>query len=160
MIRRAVQADIPALDRLLFQVHAVHAEGRPDLFRKGCKKYTDEELRALLEQENTPVFVRVDENDTPVGYVFCVLREIDAPSLVPRRELYIDDLCVDREHRGMGIGTELYRYALDWARSTGCYHLTLNVWSLNEGAAKFYERMGLTPLKVCMEQKILPDGNA
>ena len=29
MIRRAVDADIPALDRLLFQVHQVHHEARP-----------------------------------------------------------------------------------------------------------------------------------
>ena len=32
MIRLAVDADIPALDRLLCQVHLVHHEARPDLF--------------------------------------------------------------------------------------------------------------------------------
>ena len=41
MIRRAVDADIPALDRLLFQVHQVHHEARPDLFKAGAKKYTE-----------------------------------------------------------------------------------------------------------------------
>ena len=42
-IRRAVDADIPALDKLLYQVHKVHSDVRPDIFKAGAKKYTDEE---------------------------------------------------------------------------------------------------------------------
>ena len=57
MIRRAVDADIPALDRLLFQVHQVHHEARPDLFKAGAKKYTDAQLKAILADDKTPVFV-------------------------------------------------------------------------------------------------------
>ena len=56
MIRRAVDADIPALDRLLFQVHQVHHEARPDLFKAGAKKYTDAQLKAILADDKTPVF--------------------------------------------------------------------------------------------------------
>ena len=37
VIRPAVEADIPRLEDLLYQVHALHAEGRPDLFIPGCK---------------------------------------------------------------------------------------------------------------------------
>lgn len=51
MIRRAVDADIPALDRLLFQVHQVHHEARPDLFKAGAKKYTDAQLSAILADD-------------------------------------------------------------------------------------------------------------
>lgn len=54
MIRRAVDADIPALDRMLFQVHH---EARPDLFKAGAKKYTDAQLKAILADDKTPVFV-------------------------------------------------------------------------------------------------------
>ena len=53
MIRRAVDADIPALDRLLFQVHQVHHEARPDLFKAGAKKYTDAQLKAILADDKT-----------------------------------------------------------------------------------------------------------
>ena len=56
-IRRAVKTDIPSLDRLLFEVHKVHSDVRPDLFKSGAKKYTDEELCGILENEKTPVFV-------------------------------------------------------------------------------------------------------
>ena len=36
-IRPAEAQDIPALDRLLLQVHRVHSNARPDLFRAGAK---------------------------------------------------------------------------------------------------------------------------
>ena len=68
MIRRAVDADIPALDRLLFQVHQVHHEARPDLFKAGAKKYTDAQLSAILADDKTPVFV-AERGGAVVGYV-------------------------------------------------------------------------------------------
>ena len=45
----------------------------------------------------------------------------------------------------------LYAHVREAARAMGCYHITLNVWSLNQTAARFYEKMGLKPLKVTME---------
>ena len=54
-IRRAVDADIPALDKLLYQVHKVHSDVRPDIFKAGAKKYTDEELKDILADDHTPV---------------------------------------------------------------------------------------------------------
>ena len=52
-IRRATAADIPQIDELLRQVLEVHHAGRPDLFKGGVKKYTDEELKAILTNDQT-----------------------------------------------------------------------------------------------------------
>ncbi len=71
MIRRAEIKDMPYINMLLGQVLSVHNEGRPDLFRKGTKKYTDEELRLLIRDDNKPIFV-YEENGKISGYVFCV----------------------------------------------------------------------------------------
>ncbi len=154
-VRRAKEDDILRIGKLLLQVHAVHAEKRPDIFRRGCRKYTDEALVSILGNEKTPVFVAVDEKDTVWGYAFCVLEEISGDgSLCDRKSLYIDDICVDEAQRGKKIGTLLYNRVLDFAREEGCYHVTLNVWCLNEGAMRFYEKCGMTPLKTVMEQKL------
>ena len=40
-VRRAEERDIPEIARLLYEVHDVHATGRPDLFVKGSRNYTD-----------------------------------------------------------------------------------------------------------------------
>ena len=68
------------------------------------------------------------------------------------KTLYIDDLCVDEARRGQHIGKSLYEYVLRFARENGFYNVTLNVWSLNESAMKFYEACGLVPQKVGMEK--------
>ncbi len=154
-IRRATQKDIPQLDKLLYQVHRLHAEGRPDIFRLGNKKYTDDELCSILSNQNTPVFVAVDSFDLAMGYAFCVYQTVEGNnSLCDRKTLYIDDLCVDAHCRGQHIGTELYHFVLEEAERNQCAAVTLNVWCLNEGAMKFYQSLGMTPLKVVMEQAL------
>ena len=65
--------------------------------------------------------------------------------------LYIDDICVDRDARGTGVGRALYDHILGYARQRGCYNVTLNVWSCNPGAMAFYEKLGMKPYKVGME---------
>ena len=48
MIRKATTNDIPRILELLSQVNDVHAEGRPDYFIKGKRKYEENELRKIL----------------------------------------------------------------------------------------------------------------
>ena len=87
-----------------------------------------------------------------LGYAFCIFKQmIDDNSLTDIKTLYIDDLCVDEDKRGMHIGSQLYDYVVKFAREQDCYNLTLNVWSCNPGAMKFYEKCGLVPQKVGME---------
>ncbi|MEE0410613.1 MAG: GNAT family N-acetyltransferase [Clostridia bacterium] len=151
MIRLAQIKDIPKIGDLLSQVDMVHHLGRPDIFKIG-RKYSDEELKILLEDGNRPILVAVDEDDTVMGYCFCIFRQhIDDSVLTDIKTLYIDDLCVDENLRGRHIGKELYNAAVEFAKANGCYNLTLNVWSCNESAMKFYESCGLVPQKTSME---------
>lgn len=151
-IRRAQERDMEDIDRLLVQVNMVHHRGRPDLFRVGQKKYTDDQLRALIHDDSRPIFVAVNDSQKVLGYAFCIFQQhLNDNILTDIKTLYIDDLCVDEQLRGQHIGKELYEAVLAFARESGCYNVTLNVWSLNEPAMKFYEKCGLKPQKVGME---------
>ncbi len=151
-IRRAREQDMDGLNRLLLQVCLVHHKGRPDLFKYGTKKYTDEQLKAIIADDNTPIFVAVDEKEEVLGYAFCMFQQkIGDNILTDIKTLYIDDLCVDETLRGQNIGKRLYEHVVEFAKTSGCYNVTLNVWSLNEGAMKFYEKCGLVPQKIGME---------
>lgn len=151
-IRRASAADIPALDKLLYQVHKVHSDLRPDLFRQDTKKYTDEELESIVSDAATPVFV-AERDGAVLGYAFCVHQQLVGDNnMTDIKTLYIDDLCVDQDVRGGHIGRALYEHVLDYARAAGCYNVTLNVWAGNEGAMKFYESVGLGVQKIGMEK--------
>ena len=130
---------MPRIHALLAQVEDVHHRGRPDLFKSGARKYSDEE-------------------DQVLGYAFCIFQQHpDDNILTDIRTLYIDDLCVDEALRGAHIGKRLYAFVVDHAREQGCYNVTLNVWACNEAAMRFYESCGLRPQKIGME-KILDEG--
>ena len=95
----------------------------------------------------------VDGQDLVLGYAFCIFQQhVRDNILTDIRTLYLDDLCVDETMRGQKIGSILYQAVLDFAREHHCYNVTLNVWSCNESAMRFYEACGLKPYKVGMEQ--------
>ena len=150
IIRLAETNDIPRIIDLLRQVGQVHHELRPDLFRAGAQKYDEAALQELLKDPTRPIFAAIVEG-TLMGYCFCIHQVTkDDPVLCDRKNLYIDDLCVDEACRGQGIAAALYAYALDYARKEGFDAITLNVWSGNS-AERFYQKMGLKPQKVGME---------
>lgn len=152
-IRRAAKQDIPALNRLLHQVLMVHHNGRPDLFKPDCTKYTDAELELLLACEERPVFAAFTEDTgRMLGYAFCMLEVYKGNNIqTDRKTLYIDDICVDEQARGQHVGTALYEHAVAYARQQGCYHVTLNVWECNPDAMTFYQAVGMKPYKTSME---------
>lgn len=152
-IRRAVPGDLPGINSLLRQVLMVHHEGRPDLFKPHTKKYTDDELLEVIANDETPVFVAVAEDGSVLGHAFCVWEVYSGHNtMVDRKTLYVDDICVDEAARGRRVGSALYEHVLGYARERGFYNVTLNVWSCNPGAMAFYETMGMRPFKVGMEQ--------
>lgn len=150
-IRRATLTDIDGINKLLYEVHKVHSDKRPDLFKVGSKKYTNEELAKIIVDDNRPIFVYVD-NDDILGYAFCVFIKNNSNSLTDILTLYIDDLCVDENARGKKVGTSLYNYVLQFTKDAGCYNVTLNVWACNNSALKFYEKCGLSVQKIGMEK--------
>ena len=152
LIRRAKTNDIPAINQLLYQVHKVHSDVRPDLFKVGAKKYTDAQLKCIIADDHTPVFV-AEKGREILGYVFLIHKQyLNDNNMTDIKTLYIDDLCVDANARGLHIGTALYEYALDYAKRNGFYNVTLNVWADNVSAVKFYEKIGLKIQKIGMEK--------
>jgi len=150
-IRFAGAQDVPGILSLLRQVGAVHHNGRPDIFRAGAQKYGASQVLGMLDKSATPIFVAV-EDDQVLGYGFCQIKTYQQdPVIADHTELYIDDLCVDENIRGKGIGKAIYQEICRYAKMRKCSSITLNVWSCNESAMRFYEKLGLKPQKVGME---------
>ena len=58
--------------------------------------------------------------------------------------LYLEDLFVEPEARGQGIGQALLEHLARLAASRGCGRFEWSVLDWNEGAIRFYQRMGAT----------------
>lgn len=150
MIRKADKRDIGGLIKLLYQADAVHNGIRPDLFKSNTPKYDEQELATILADEHKPIFVYDDGG--VVGHAFCQIIEVkDHRLLQDMKTLYIDDICVDEKLRSRHIGRALYEFVRDYARSIGCYNITLNVWEGNDPAYNFYKSMGMHVQKTGME---------
>jgi ribosomal protein S18 acetylase RimI-like enzyme len=144
----------------------VHHIIRPDLFKPNTTKYNEQELEAILSDDSKPIFVFEAESSRPdegpstsgvqepviLGHAFCQVTEVKNHSLLQDvKTLYIDDICVDEAARGKHVGKALYEYVRDYARSIGCYNITLNVWEGNDPALNFYRSMGMQVQKTGME---------
>lgn len=151
-IRNAQPKDSEKIINLLQQVLELHAKIRPDIFIPGTTKYTPDQLKAILNDEEKPVYVAVDDNDYVLGYTFCQIKEQPfSTNMIPFKSMFIDDLCVDSTCRGQHIGEQLFDYVKAQAKKIGCYEVTLNVWAGNTGAEHFYEKMGMKTKERMME---------
>ena len=151
IVRRAQERDILKILDLLLQVLNIHAEGRPDLFIPDTTKYTIEELKVMIKDDNAPIFV-ADEDGEVLGYAFTVMkRRLHNNNMTDIKTLFIDDLCVDENARGKHVGRQLFDYVKEYARTEDVYHITLNVWSFNDPAIGFYEKVGMKPMETVME---------
>ena len=167
MVRRANKNDIGRIIELLHQVDMVHHVIRPDLFKPNTTKYNEQELEALLDDDSKPIFVYETEAPQPngeqaaaggqdeslvLGHAFCQVTEVrDDKLLQDIKTLYIDDICVDEKARGKHVGKALYEHVRDYAKSIGCYNMTLNVWEGNDPALNFYRKMNMGIQKIGME---------
>ena len=154
MIRLAKIDDISDILNLLEEIREVHHKLRPDLFKEKGYKYNSEELKLIINNPNTPIFV-YDDNNKVIGYAMTNITTYENHNVIhDMKTLYIDDLCVERIYRGKNIGHQLYDYVLNYANQIGCHNITLNVWTGNDNAIRFYESLGLKPQKICMEKII------
>ena len=151
VIRFAKPEDVPEILELLRQVGQVHHKGRPDIFRSDAQKYGPSQVLALLSKADTPIFI-AEKDGKVLGYCFCQMKTYYRDTVInDHTTCYIDDLCVNENCRGQHVGSALYDAVCRYAKEQGCHSITLNVWSCNESAMKFYEKLGLKPQKVGME---------
>jgi GNAT superfamily N-acetyltransferase len=64
-----------------------------------------------------------------------------------RPGLYLEDLFVEPERRGLGIGLALLQYLARLAVDRGCGRLEWSVLDWNESAIGFYKSIGAEPLQ-------------
>lgn len=151
-IRHAQVKDIPTIMKLLSQVLEIHASIRPDIFKPGTTKYTNDELAKLIKDDQKPIYVAVNDEDEVLGYVFTQLQEQPfSTNMVQFKSIFIDDLCVDSTARSQGVGRALLDFVKEEGKRLGCYEITLNVWAGNDSAIRFYEKNGLKTKETTME---------
>lgn len=151
MLEPAISSDREAVNALAMQVHALHVGWRPDIFTMPEELYSQERMEAAMQSNTLYVDRRTGIVD---GYALLEIREAEAPGLVRRKVLVVDELCVSESARGKGIGRSMMEEIHTLAREWGCTDLQLGVQPENEAALALYRKCGFTVRSLQMQRKV------
>ena len=87
---------------------------------------------------------------------FAVVQYIDKPESAYMRAqhfYHIEEFGVDERYRRCGIGTALLCFCKAQAKNRGFDRVTLDVWTFNESAQKFYAAAGFQPYRCFLESQ-------
>jgi GNAT superfamily N-acetyltransferase len=63
---------------------------------------------------------------------------------IGERVALLEDMVVSSSERGQGVGSNIIKQAVDFAKVKGCKRITLLTDDDNSGAHRFYERHGFS----------------
>ena len=144
LIRQATQNDLPTIARLNQTVHQLHVEKQPDRYKP--LQPDSPELLAVYKQRlaDKTNYIFVAEIDAkPVGYCHCYLRgTLENTFVYSVRDFHINEMSVDADYQGQGVGHQLMEQALAQAQDLGVDTLSLGVAAFNQRAIDFYKQHG------------------
>jgi ribosomal protein S18 acetylase RimI-like enzyme len=154
-IRDATADDHPSIQMLEAEIQAQHAEGAPLIFPPlPAGVIPHDQYLALLARPNERVIIAIDEGEA-VGYLN--YEYIDRPANYykhPQKLVHVHVITVKATHRSRGIGEALLKYVKQRAREYGASRVTLEVYTFNTGAIRFYERVGFAPITQLMSMPL------
>ena len=151
MLELAIPADREAVNAMAREVHAMHVAWRPDIYVMPEELYPEERFLEAIQGRNLYV---AQLADAVVGYVLVRIRTAEAPGLVTRKVMLVDEICVEESCRNQGIGTEMMAEVRILAKAFGCTDLQLGVYPQNDEAVAFYQKCGFTIQSITMQRKV------
>lgn len=144
--------DLKRVNELAVQVHEIHVNWNPDLFKSVKEIFNKKNFKIRIE--NKEIFIAKVNNEI-VGYILFNISEKDNPIMRYRKQLSIESICVDEKIRSNGIGTALLKYVKKFGKENGCTDLYLTVNKENENAIKLYEKFGFNVKNIAYIMKLL-----
>lgn len=143
-------ADIDELRGLWLQMLAHHrtlVNGELPLHSEEASwQRARQEFRRWAEAESAIVLLARDQGAAKLaGFAMCrLLPEGPTFAMGPLRG-EIDSLVVDRDSRGLGVGTALLEAVRAQLTARGIRYCSIGVLAQNQDAARLYERVGFEP---------------
>lgn len=141
VLEKATLEDQQAINALATEVHSLHVAWRPDIYEMPKEIYPADRFQTCLEQGGLYV---ARQETAVVGYALIKIRDYNWAGMVPRRVLFLDEICVSEALRRQGIGQAMMASLRDLAKAQGCTGMQLGVYPQNQAAMAFYEKCGFS----------------
>jgi GNAT superfamily N-acetyltransferase len=147
-LRRAQRDDVPTILELTRGLAEYEREPQ------AAVATADDLLRDGFSSEGAPKFqvILAEWDSVPCGFAFYFF---NYSTWAGRPGLYLEDLFVQPEFRGHGIGKALLAQLAAIAREENCYGMKWNVLDWNQPAIDFYESLGAKLLREWLTVRIM-----
>lgn len=100
---------------------------------------TEESIRESIFENNRAEALLIDFNEKIVGYIIYFY---NFSTFIGREGLYLEDIYIDPEYRGHGIGKEAFATLVHIAKENKCERMEWVCLNWNEPSLKFYKSIG------------------
>lgn len=154
LIREFTINEFYSINNLMDQVHRLHVNNRFDIYKESKGLLSKEDFEKIISDKNM-ISILAEINETIVGFCIITIKNpVENKGLVSRRVAYMEDLVVDEDYRGNGIGKKLFVEAKKRAIEFNVDSLELMVWEFNKEAIKFYKNQNMKTRSRIMEIKM------
>lgn len=134
--------DAALLAKLNEDVQRIHNNIEPDIFKPYSKKDSTMYFDELLKNKNISAYL-AKYNEDIVGYILFSIKYNEENFIKKSYSvLYIDQICIEKNYKGNGIGKELVEFAKDYAKKMNIIRVEMNYWSKNSDSGEFFKRQG------------------
>ena len=144
-IREVKNEDIKELLNVYIQGYRYHQEGRNDIFVNLSDEELEKDLINNLNELSTIVLIK---DNKIVGYLSYKIKG------EYKKKLDIDQLVIEENYRGQGLGKKLVEQAKVIAKENNCTRIELNCWLFNKNALSMYEHIGFERQRIIYEMSL------
>lgn len=153
-IRKITEADYELVLEMMNQLHTLHVENRPDIYKSVAAAITPADFTAIISDPHSIAVIAEWEGQT-AGYGLAKIKKtVPNPILVPHKTLYIDDIFVYPAYRHRHIGHEILQFFEYAGKRAGAERMDLTVWPFNESAVRFYKNHGMKEQRLILEKPL------
>lgn len=151
-IETARWRDYPEIAELVQEVHNIHSQARPDIYKQQDHIFTEDEFKKSIVSP-MEIFFAARTGEEIVG--ICQVKFISIPETdmtVKIEKAKVEVLCVKGAYQRQGIGTQLLMQAEREAVKRNIHSMELTVWAFNEEAIEYYRKYGMKCQRMVMEK--------
>lgn len=139
VIRFGGKCDYLAIADIADEVQSIHADFRPDIYRRPEVTLEEERFVKLIEEG---CLIVAEAAGIICGYTAFFTRISDNPLTLKRKVLYIDAMGIKQESRHKGIGSSMFSFLREYAERNDFDAVELTVLAQNSAAVGAYEKWG------------------
>lgn len=150
-IRYGGKNDLPQILELTEQLHRLHHQNRPDLYKPFDREATARYFQ-LSADDPDHIYLLAEKDGQALGYTHIIIRERTGSMVMTDRCTFlIEEIGVREGYRRRGIGRALLTEVQRLAAMKGADTIELCVWAFNEDAAAFYQKAGFRVQRSILE---------